>query len=88
MQQKGMMKLMGSDYTIVYRKGKENKVADALSRLGWGEAQNMAVTTITLAWTYELERTVIMMIHTPRQSLRSLSYSLKAVHLIPITKES
>lgn len=33
MQQKWLAKLMGLDYEIVYKKGKENVVADALSRL-------------------------------------------------------
>ncbi len=55
MQQKGMMKLMGFDYTIVYRKGKDNKTADALSRQDWNHGQTMALTTIAPAWTYELE---------------------------------
>nr|CAD1842688.1 unnamed protein product [Ananas comosus var. bracteatus] len=32
MQQKGMLKLMGFNYIIAYRKGKENLAADALSR--------------------------------------------------------
>ncbi|XP_017241605.1 uncharacterized protein LOC135152094 [Daucus carota subsp. sativus] len=32
LQQKWISKLLGYDYTIVYRKGKENTVADALSR--------------------------------------------------------
>ncbi len=34
MQQKGMLKLMGLDYVIQYKKGKENAAADALSRIG------------------------------------------------------
>lgn len=33
-QQKGMLKIMGMDYVIHYRNGKENKAADALSRRG------------------------------------------------------
>ena len=33
LQKKGLMKLLGLDYTIQYRKGKENKVVDALSRM-------------------------------------------------------
>ena len=32
MQKKGMSKLMGMDYTIMYHMVKENVVADALSR--------------------------------------------------------
>lgn len=34
LQQKGMMKLMGLNYTIQYKKGKENAAANALSRRG------------------------------------------------------
>ncbi len=55
MQQKGIMKLIGFNYIIVYRKGKENRAADALSRQGWDKEESMAITTINPAWTYELE---------------------------------
>lgn len=33
LQQKWISKLMGYNYTILYRKGKDNTVADALSRM-------------------------------------------------------
>ena len=33
LQQKWISKLLGYNYTIVYRKGAENNVADALSRM-------------------------------------------------------
>lgn len=32
LQKKGVTKLLGLDYRIQYRKGKENTVADALTR--------------------------------------------------------
>lgn len=32
-QQKWLTKLMGYDYTVVYKKGKDNSAADALSRV-------------------------------------------------------
>ena len=38
-----MAKLMGLQFQIVYKKGKENVVADALSRVG----RVMALTTVT-----------------------------------------
>jgi hypothetical protein len=42
-QKKAMAKLMGLQFQIVYKKGKENVVADALSRVG----RVMALTTVT-----------------------------------------
>ncbi|KAJ1689340.1 hypothetical protein LUZ63_013495 [Rhynchospora breviuscula] len=45
LQQKGVCQLLGLDYTIEYKKGKENKVADALSRVtsqNWVVQENRA----------------------------------------------
>ena len=42
-QKKAMAKLMGLQFQIVYKKGKENVVADALLRVG----RVMALTTVT-----------------------------------------
>ncbi len=57
MQQKGMLRLMGFDYTILYRKGKKNVAADALSRQNWEVSipQMFAITAITPAWSIEVE---------------------------------
>ncbi len=55
MQQKGMLKLMGYDYTIAYRKGKENAAADALSRRELDQESIFSMTTVAPAWTSELE---------------------------------
>ena len=44
LQQKWLVKLMGMDYEIQYRKGKENIVADALSRRG--DLENIAETSV------------------------------------------
>ncbi|XP_074343112.1 uncharacterized protein LOC141680927 [Apium graveolens] len=46
LQQKWLAKLMGLDYEISYKKGADNKVADALSRLP-DEASEGKLTTIT-----------------------------------------
>jgi hypothetical protein len=49
-QKKGLTKLMGLRYKILYRKGRKNIVADALSRKGSGDLsanENGALTAIT-----------------------------------------
>jgi len=49
LQRKGVSKLMGLDFTIQYQKGKENIVADALSRRDKvGNCQ--AISVVLPAW--------------------------------------
>lgn len=43
LQQKWINKLIGYNYTILYRKGKENNVADALSRMHEGSQDQEAM---------------------------------------------
>ena len=49
---------MGLDYTILYRKGKENVVADALSRreVKGNEGQCYGITTVVPKWVKEVEQ--------------------------------
>ncbi len=53
-QQKWMMKLMGLDYTINYKKGKENLTADALSRRSLEESHLEALATAVPSWMEEV----------------------------------
>ncbi|XP_039003082.1 uncharacterized protein LOC120129711 [Hibiscus syriacus] len=56
-QKKGLTKLLGLDYTIQYRRGKSNIVADALSRR-WedqGQCLTMGVTVLIPSWVQEIE---------------------------------
>lgn len=46
MQQKGMIKLLGLDYSIIYRKGRENVAEDALSRRDLEEGELTAVLVV------------------------------------------
>jgi hypothetical protein len=49
MQQKAFLKLMGLNYRLVYRKGHENKAADALSRPCTTE-NSYAISVSTPKW--------------------------------------
>ena len=53
LQKKGMAKLMGLDYSIQYKKGKENQATDALSSCH-EEGQATAVTMVVLEWCSEV----------------------------------
>jgi hypothetical protein len=52
-QQKLLMKLLEFNYTIEYKKGGKNVVADALSR---NDHSTMAITSSTPAWITDLEQ--------------------------------
>ncbi|XP_019191750.1 PREDICTED: uncharacterized protein LOC109186281 [Ipomoea nil] len=57
MQQKGLTKLLGLNYTIQYKKGVDNSVADALSRRrGPGQAENLAISAVRPLWLEEVIR--------------------------------
>ncbi|KAJ3684964.1 hypothetical protein LUZ61_014128 [Rhynchospora tenuis] len=61
LQHKSLCTLLGLDYKIEYKKGKDNKVADALSRVqgqNWHilaqSAEGLSVSEILPQWTHEL----------------------------------
>ena len=53
MQRKAMTRMMGLNFRIVYKKGKENQAADALSRVGHLMAIQ-AVSTVQPTWVQEV----------------------------------
>ena len=54
-QHKLMLKLLEFDYTIEYKKGSQNKVADALSRKDQTAESCLATSTAKPSWTIEVE---------------------------------
>lgn len=55
-QHKLLVKLLGFDYVIEYKKGKENRAADALSRMPCPTSV-LAITMITPKWMEEIQGT-------------------------------
>ena len=53
LQKRGMEKLMGLDYSIQYKKGKENLVADALSRCH-EEGEAAVINMVIPEWCSEM----------------------------------
>lgn len=55
MQQKALTKLMGLSNQIVYKKGADNRVADALSRVSQAPYEISAVSMIKPMWLQEIQ---------------------------------
>ena len=53
-QQKALTKLMGLNYQIVYRKGADNRAADALSRRPHPAADCYMISSVQPAWIQEI----------------------------------
>jgi hypothetical protein len=64
-QQKWVTRLFGYDYEIIYKKGKENVVADALSRKYEDERSLFSLSFIVLDW---LQVVLHEWLHDPKYS--------------------
>lgn len=58
--QKWLSKLLGFQYTVVYQKGSENQVADALSRKAYDEYTDiwLSVSAVTTDWNDKIQASV------------------------------
>lgn len=54
LQQRWLSKLLGYDYELRYKKWKDNRVADALSRVPAEQAQLSALASVQPAWLQEV----------------------------------
>ncbi|GAA0164566.1 hypothetical protein LIER_20166 [Lithospermum erythrorhizon] len=54
LRQKVVSKLLGLDYMIQYKQGKENVVADALSKAQHEEGQLLSISTVQPSWMHEV----------------------------------
>jgi hypothetical protein len=86
LQKKGMAKLMGLQFRIVYRKGKENLATDALSRVGHVMALQ-SVSEVTPVWIQEVINSYVidqaaqdmlaqLSVHSPNEQGFSLNQGL------------
>lgn len=59
LQQRWITKLLGFDYEIHYKRGLENKTADALSRRGDSTVACAAVTTLIPTWVQQVVQSYV-----------------------------
>ncbi|XP_026417343.1 uncharacterized protein LOC113312821 [Papaver somniferum] len=74
MQQKWLTKLLGYNYELKYRKGSENEVADALSRVYLTEESNCnAISILQPAWLTEVQESYTQPLPVPDQAWKDVS---------------